>query len=86
MYWTDWNTKSVSAANKITGKGFRTVHEGLHFPMDIHSYHPARQPNFNDRCMKDRRGLRGGCSHLCLPNKNSRRCGCPIGLTLKEDQ
>ncbi|XP_014091454.2 low-density lipoprotein receptor-related protein 4 [Bactrocera oleae] len=85
MYWTDWNTKTVSAANKITGKGFRSVHENFHFPMDIHAYHPARQPEYPDRCQKDRRGLRGGCSHLCLPNKLSRRCGCPIGLSLKED-
>ncbi|KAL9884451.1 LDL receptor related protein 4 [Glossina fuscipes fuscipes] len=85
MYWTDWNTKTVSAANKITGKGFRSVHENFHFPMDIHAYHPARQPEYPDRCQKDRRGLRGGCSHFCLPNKNSRRCGCPIGLSLKDD-
>ncbi|XP_055910482.1 low-density lipoprotein receptor-related protein 4 [Eupeodes corollae] len=86
MYWTDWNTKTVSAANKISGKGFRSVHENFHFPMDVHAYHPARQPEYPDRCQKDRRGLRGGCTHLCLPNKTSRRCGCPIGLTLKEDQ
>ncbi|ALC49629.1 CG8909 [Drosophila busckii] len=85
MYWTDWNTKTVSAANKISGKGFRSVHENFHFPMDIHAYHPARQPDYPDRCTKDRRGLRGGCSHLCLPNKTSRRCGCPIGLSLKDD-
>lgn len=38
VYWTDWNTKSISAANKITGKGFRNVHIDLHFPMDIHAY------------------------------------------------
>lgn len=86
MYWTDWNTKTVSAANKISGKGFRSVHENFHFPMDVHAFHPSRQPDYPDRCQKDRRGLRGGCTHLCLPNKNSRRCGCPIGLTLKEDQ
>lgn len=86
MYWTDWHTKAISTANKITGKGYKFIHEGLHFPMDIHSYHPARQPYFLSRCAVDRRGLRGGCSHLCLPNKNSRRCGCPIGLTLQDDQ
>lgn len=86
LYWTDWNTKSISAANKVTGKGFRNVHIDLHFPMDIHAYHSSRQPEFLNRCTVDRRGLRGGCSHLCLPNKNSRRCGCPIGLTLKDDQ
>lgn len=86
MIWTDWHTKSISAANKITGKGFRTIHDRLHFPMDIHSYHPARQPTYPNRCIVDKRGLKGGCSHLCLPNKDTRRCGCPIGLTLKDDQ
>ncbi|XP_055684209.1 low-density lipoprotein receptor-related protein 4 [Lutzomyia longipalpis] len=86
MFWTDWHTKSISTANKVTGKGFRTVHEGLHFPMDLHSFHPARQPNYTSRCQPDKKGLKGGCSHLCLPNKFSRRCSCPIGLTLKEDQ
>lgn len=85
LYWTDWTTKSISAANKITGKGYRNVHSELHFPMDIHSYHASRQPSFLNRCALDR-GLRGGCSHLCLPNKMGRRCGCPIGLVLKDDQ
>lgn len=85
MYWTDWNTKSISAANKITGKGYRNVHIDMHFPMDIHAFHPSRQPNFQNRCAVDRRGG-PSCSHLCLPNKNSRRCVCPIGLALKDDQ
>lgn len=86
MYWTDWHTKTISSANKVTGKNFRHVHEELHFPMDIHSYHKARQPKFENRCAEDKRKLKGGCSHLCLPNKSSRRCACPIGLTLLDDQ
>lgn len=86
IYWTDWTTKSISTANKVTGKGFRIMHEGLHFPMDIHSYHSARQPDYPNRCTVDRAGRPGGCSHLCLPNKNARRCECPIGLSLKSDQ
>jgi hypothetical protein len=36
IYWTDWHTKSISTANKVTGTGFKTIHSGLHFPMDIH--------------------------------------------------
>lgn len=82
MYWTDWNTKSISTANKVTGKGYRNVHIDMHFPMDIHAYHPSRQPNFQNRCTFGHRS----CSHLCLPNKNNRRCVCPIGLMLKDDQ
>lgn len=36
LYWTDWHTKSISTANKVTGAGMKTIHGGLHFPMDIH--------------------------------------------------
>lgn len=54
--------------------------------MDIQSYHKARQPKFENRCAEDKRKLKGGCSHLCLPNRLSRRCACPIGLTLLDDQ
>lgn len=86
LYWTDWHTKSISSANKVTGKGFRNIHEGLHFPMDIHSYHPARQPPYVSHCARDNVGRKSGCSHLCLPTKTFRRCECPIGLTLQSDQ
>ncbi|XP_055385944.1 low-density lipoprotein receptor-related protein 4 isoform X2 [Condylostylus longicornis] len=86
LFWTDWNTKSVSSVNKINGKHLRTVHADFHFPMDIHAYHKSRQPHFENRCTEDQRGFKGGCSHICLPNKNSRLCGCPLGLTLKEDK
>lgn len=36
IYWTDWHTKSIATANKETGMGYKVVHSGLHFPMDIH--------------------------------------------------
>ncbi|KAK9509474.1 hypothetical protein O3M35_006784 [Rhynocoris fuscipes] len=78
IYWTDWHTKSISTANKATGSGFRTIHGDLHFPMDIHSYHPQRQPNYTNHCGNDN----GGCSHLCLPNSLSFQCICPLGLKL----
>lgn len=86
LYWTDWHTKTISTANKVTGKNYRHVHEGLHYPMDIHSYHVARQPLYVNRCAEDKKKMKGGCSHLCLPTRNSRRCSCPIGLTLLGDQ
>ncbi|XP_049541327.1 low-density lipoprotein receptor-related protein 4 [Anopheles darlingi] len=90
MYWTDWHTKTISTASKVNGRGFRVVHEGLHFPMGIQSYHPSRQPDYPNRCppasdAKGGIGRRGGCSHLCLPNRAHRRCACPIGLTLRPD-
>ncbi|XP_063705428.1 low-density lipoprotein receptor-related protein 4 [Culicoides brevitarsis] len=86
IFWTDWTTKSISTASKLNGKGYRHIHDELHFPMDIHAYHPTRQPSYQSKCSLDRRGNRGGCSHLCLPNKRSRRCACPIGLTLMDDE
>lgn len=85
LFWTDWTTKSISTASKLTGKGYRHIHDELHFPMDIHAYHPTRQPSYQSKCPQDRRGNKGGCSHLCLPNKRGRRCACPIGLTLMDD-
>lgn len=46
--------------------------------MDIHSIHPLRQPEYVNRCGSNR----GGCSHLCLPNRSSYTCACPPGLQL----
>ncbi|GLH14008.1 Putative vitellogenin receptor [Gryllus bimaculatus] len=80
IYWTDWHTKSIQTANKVTGMGLRTIHSRLHFPMDIHSYHPQRQPLYQNRCGSNN----GGCSHMCLPNRSPARfqCVCPMGIKL----
>lgn len=81
IYWTDWHTKSISTANKATGAGLRTIHSNLHFPMDIHSFHPQRQPQFKNHCGTNN----GGCKHLCLPNAESYSCVCRMGLKLNSD-
>ncbi|KAF5269791.1 hypothetical protein FQA39_LY08572 [Lamprigera yunnana] len=82
IYWTDWHTKSISTANKATGAGLRTIHSNLHFPMDIHSYHPQRQPNYRNHC-----GTKNGeCEHMCLPNKKSFTCVCRMGMKINEDK
>ena len=44
LYWTDWHTKSINKANKLRGNAVETVHSHLHFPMDIHTFHPQVQP------------------------------------------
>ena len=44
LYWTDWYTKSINKANKFSGQPLETVRNRLHFPMDIHTWHPQRQP------------------------------------------
>ncbi|KAI5732042.1 hypothetical protein M8J77_020305 [Diaphorina citri] len=79
VFWTDWHTKSISSANKYTGRNIKTVHSGLHFPMNIRSYHPHRQPNYQSHCAPK------VCSHICLPNKHRFTCQCPLGLTLSPD-
>ncbi|KAL3843281.1 hypothetical protein ACJMK2_021223 [Sinanodonta woodiana] len=82
LYWTDWHTKSINKANKFTGNDVETVSSRLHFPMDIHTLHPQRQPPARNHCGRNN----GGCSHLCLPNSRSYSCACPTGLHLKEDK
>lgn len=82
IYWTDWHTKAISTANKQTGAGMRTIHANLHFPMDIHSFHAQRQPQYKNHCGENN----GGCEHLCLPNKNSYTCLCQMGQKLNSDK
>jgi sugar lactone lactonase YvrE len=81
VYWTDWHFKSISVANKNSGHGFKTIHSGLHFPMDLHSYHPQRQPEYINHCGKNN----GKCSHMCLPKNMGYSCVCPVGLKIKKD-
>ncbi|CAG9854879.1 unnamed protein product [Phyllotreta striolata] len=82
LFWTDWHTKSITTANKITGAGLRLLHTQLYFPMDIHVYHPQRQPKYRNHCGDNN----GGCAHMCLPNRNSFTCVCKLGQKLRADQ
>ncbi|KAJ8676395.1 hypothetical protein QAD02_012182 [Eretmocerus hayati] len=81
VFWTDWHFKSISLANKNNGRGFKTIHTNLHFPMDLHSYHPQRQPEYANHCGE----YNGKCSHMCLPNNVGYSCVCPVGLKIKKD-
>uniref|UniRef100_A0A672PIR8 Low-density lipoprotein receptor-related protein 4-like n=1 Tax=Sinocyclocheilus grahami TaxID=75366 RepID=A0A672PIR8_SINGR len=77
LYWTDWHTKSINSANKFTGKNQEVIRNKLHFPMDIHTLHPQRQPaGGRNRCGSNN----GGCSHLCLPSNKTYICTCPTGF------
>ncbi|XP_070199995.1 low-density lipoprotein receptor-related protein 4-like isoform X2 [Littorina saxatilis] len=80
LYWTDWYTKSINKANKFSGQPLETVRTRLHFPMDIHTWHPQRQPAGTDLCSGS------NCSHLCLPNEHTFTCTCPTGLQLLRDK
>lgn len=52
IYWTDWETKSINRAHKSLGTNKSTLISTLHRPMDIHIYHPYRQPEGeNTQCL-----------------------------------
>ncbi|MEQ2167773.1 hypothetical protein GOODEAATRI_007424, partial [Goodea atripinnis] len=84
IYWTDWETKSINRAHKTMGTNKTTLINTLHRPMDIHIYHPYRQPPvLNHPCQTDN----GGCSNLCLLSPGgSYKCACPTNFYLASDQ
>ncbi len=48
IYWSDWETKSINRAHKTLGTNKTMLISTLHRPMDIHIYHPSRQPEGQD--------------------------------------
>ena len=44
LYWTDWHTHAIYSCNKTTGEDHKVVVSSLYSPMDLHVYHPNRQP------------------------------------------
>ncbi|KAF5276464.1 hypothetical protein FQA39_LY06533 [Lamprigera yunnana] len=98
IYWTDWNMKGISRANKYTGKELRLLRNTTHRPYDIHIYHPLRQLPYNNPCGTNN----GGCSHLCLiapppastylniegygeEGETAYKCACPNQFYLASD-
>ncbi|GLD64343.1 low-density lipoprotein receptor-related protein 1-like protein [Lates japonicus] len=83
IYWTDWETKSINRAHKTLGINKTMLISTLHRPMDIHIYHPYRQPEVADHpCKIDN----GGCSNLCLLSPGGGyKCACPTNFYLAAD-
>ncbi|KAL0151236.1 hypothetical protein M9458_053427, partial [Cirrhinus mrigala] len=83
IYWTDWETKSINRAHKTLGTNKTMLISTLHRPMDIHIYHPYRQPEVtNHPCQTDN----GGCSNLCLLSPGGGyKCACPTNFYLAAD-
>uniref|UniRef100_A0AAZ3P2N0 EGF-like domain-containing protein n=1 Tax=Oncorhynchus tshawytscha TaxID=74940 RepID=A0AAZ3P2N0_ONCTS len=83
IYWTDWETKSINRCHKTLGINKTTLITTLHRPMDIHIYHPYRQPEvFSHPCQTDN----GGCSNLCLLSPGGGyKCACPTNFYLAND-
>lgn len=80
VYWTDWDTKSVSSADKLTGKNITTVIANTSDLMDITVFHRSRR-RIRNACDSGN----GGCSHLCLLNPTGYACACPVGVAIKEN-
>lgn len=86
LYWTDWQTNSVSSANKYTGSDTRELQNlGPSRLFDIKVVHPDRQPRVADSlnpCFVNN----GNCSHLCLLSVNhTRKCDCPRLMRLSQN-
>ncbi|KAF7469395.1 low-density lipoprotein receptor-related protein 4 [Marmota monax] len=82
IYWTDWQTKSIQSADRLTGLDRETLQENLENLMDIHVFHRRRPPVITPCAMEN-----GGCSHLCLrsPSPSGFSCTCPTGINLLPD-
>uniref|UniRef100_A0A672KNX0 LDL receptor related protein 1 n=1 Tax=Sinocyclocheilus grahami TaxID=75366 RepID=A0A672KNX0_SINGR len=83
IYWTDWETKSINRAHKTLGTNKTMLISTLHRPMDLHIYHPSRQPEVSGHpCQVDN----GGCSNLCLLSPGGGyKCACPTNFYLAAD-
>ncbi|XP_072571437.1 low-density lipoprotein receptor-related protein 1-like isoform X1 [Paramormyrops kingsleyae] len=83
IYWTDWETKSINRAHKTMGTNKTMLISTLHRPMDIHIFHPSRQPEVtNHPCQTNN----GGCSNLCLLSPGGGyKCACPTNFYLAHD-
>lgn len=82
IYWTDWQTKSIQSADRLTGLDRETLQENLENLMDIHVFHRQRPPVTTPCAVEN-----GGCSHLCLrsPSPSGFSCTCPTGINLLLD-
>uniref|UniRef100_A0A7M4FXS6 LDL receptor related protein 1 n=1 Tax=Crocodylus porosus TaxID=8502 RepID=A0A7M4FXS6_CROPO len=94
IYWTDWETKSINRAHKTTGANKTMLISTLHRPMDIHIYHPYRQPDGEcpwSLCPSPptpQPGIRCGASmvNLCLLSPGGgHKCACPTNFYLGGD-
>ncbi|XP_077997711.1 prolow-density lipoprotein receptor-related protein 1-like [Glandiceps talaboti] len=84
VFWSDWETKSIHRADKHTGENKQELITTVHRPMDVHVYHPLRQPAIpSNPCQNNN----GGCGNLCLLNPGgSRTCACPDNFYLAADR
>ncbi|PFX24406.1 sushi, von Willebrand factor type A, EGF and pentraxin domain-containing protein 1-like isoform X3 [Stylophora pistillata] len=75
LYWTDWSRKGVIRYNYTSHRG-ELVWKGLARPMGLHLHDSQKMYQGSSKCSH----LNGGCSNLCLPHPDDRRCFCPEGV------
>lgn len=51
VFWTDWDTQSIQAANKFTGKNRRTLGAGVEGLMDVRVFHKERRGGIHRYCI-----------------------------------
>ncbi len=101
LYWSDWNTLSISSVTKGVGRNRSTIEDAemlqlsqnatdvqanLFFPTDLHVVHPILQYSLENPCGRGQ--ANGGCEYLCLLSAEEEEgysCACPTGIELKED-
>lgn len=54
IYWTDWQSKSIESADKLTGLGRSTLVDNLENLMDIHMFHRHREAGQDSRVLCDK--------------------------------
>lgn len=88
LYFSDWDTKSISKCEKYNCKNTTKLIDTYHRPMDLQVYHPLRQKPLNQTNPCDK--LK--CQTLCLlkpdtkTGKLSATCACPENFILNSDK
>ncbi|CAD5111663.1 DgyrCDS948 [Dimorphilus gyrociliatus] len=86
LYWSDWEMSHVEKA-RANGKDRQKVRAFTHKPMDLHVFHPARQPKVPDEdnpCVREKCGQGALC--LIRPGGITRQCVCPEKYFMSPDK
>ncbi|CAB4018011.1 low-density lipo receptor-related 2 isoform X2, partial [Paramuricea clavata] len=81
MFWTDWSSRKVTRANKLSGGSQKSLtRQPLTIkPMDIHVISSQRQNCSSNPCFNN-----GGCSQICAVVKGVSECRCRPGYDLRD--
>ena len=74
VYWTDWTSRTIERAHKVTGDQRQVIVEHLPDLMGLKAV-SRTTPIGTNGCW----GHNGNCSHLCLNTPDGPTCYCPIG-------